>query len=109
MRVHVLKCWPESFGAILSGMKKYEVRKDDRGFMVGDVLRLREWEPAIRAYIGTPGVWEQLPACAGEYTGRAAYFMVTFKTHGGSWGLPPEVCVLGINPTTAPKEHSVSP
>jgi hypothetical protein len=76
--VHELKTWPEPFGAMSRGEKRYEVRVDDRGFRVGDLLHLREWEPATQAYTG----WDLL--C-----------LVTYKTSGGSFGLPKELCVLG--------------
>lgn len=42
-RVHDLKCLPDYFEAVISGAKTHETRKDDRGFKVGDILRLREW------------------------------------------------------------------
>ena len=38
MAEHILKTWPNSFDAIASGNKRFEYRKDDRGFEVGDVL-----------------------------------------------------------------------
>ncbi len=50
---HVLKCWPDSFRAIASGRKRFEVRRDDRGgFAVGDLLHLDEWDPAMGRYTG---------------------------------------------------------
>jgi len=39
---HVLKTDPEVFEALVSGRKTYELRRDDRGFAVGDRLTLRE-------------------------------------------------------------------
>jgi len=52
-KVHDLKCWPESFNAIRSGRKRFEVRVDDgRDYGVGDILRLREWDPDTAAYTG---------------------------------------------------------
>jgi hypothetical protein len=50
-RVHELKCWPVYFQDVRSGRKNFEVRENDRGFRVGDVLRLREWDPS-RGYSG---------------------------------------------------------
>jgi hypothetical protein len=49
---HELKTWPEYFEAIVNGDKTFELRKDDRGFKVGDVLRLREWNPEKKFYSG---------------------------------------------------------
>ena len=43
--VHELKTLPEFFGAVAWGKKTFEVRRDDRGFEVGDVLVLREYDP----------------------------------------------------------------
>lgn len=42
---HQLKIWPEFFARVRGGFKAYEVRKNDRGFRVGDRLILREWSP----------------------------------------------------------------
>lgn len=39
---HELKTWPVFFEAVWSGDKTFEIRKNDRGFRVGDWLRLRE-------------------------------------------------------------------
>lgn len=43
MTTHELKCWPEYFGPLADGRKTFEVRLDDRGFAVGDVLWFREY------------------------------------------------------------------
>ena len=45
MKTHALKTHPEPFAAVCLGHKTCEVRKDDRGFKVGDVLLLEEYEP----------------------------------------------------------------
>ena len=50
--VHELKCWPEYFEALLVGTKTFELRFDDRGYQVGDLLRLREWDPNRCVYTG---------------------------------------------------------
>lgn len=42
--IHELKILPEYFHAVKVGAKPFEVRKDDRPFEVGDVLRLREFD-----------------------------------------------------------------
>ena len=43
--IHELKILPEYYNAVKSGKKKFELRKDDRGFAEGDSLRLNKWTP----------------------------------------------------------------
>lgn len=45
MKLHELKCWPDGFAQIVDGGKRWELRHNDRGFEVGDLLQLREWKP----------------------------------------------------------------
>ena len=42
-QVHELKIYPKYFNPILEGKKSFEIRKDDRGFQVGDKVILKEW------------------------------------------------------------------
>lgn len=107
-RVHLLKCWPEGFRAIKSAAKRYEVRKDDRGYMVGDILNLREFEPTPSAKRWTAdGTWytpnAEYQCGTGRFTGEELWVRVTYKTPGGSFGLPADVCVLGIALSEEPK------
>lgn len=41
--VHQLKIAPEFYQAVIEGKKKFEIRKNDRGFKVGDAFVLREY------------------------------------------------------------------
>ena len=45
MTTHELKIAPGYYEDVRSGLKRAEVRRDDRGFQVGDVLTLRKWAP----------------------------------------------------------------
>jgi hypothetical protein len=50
--IHDLKCWPEHFQAVKSGIKPFELRKDDRDYDVGDILHLREFDPSTEQFTG---------------------------------------------------------
>lgn len=87
MKTHDLKTWPKYFDKLLDGSKQFEIRKNDRGFEVGDTLNLREWDPhAIR---------EWSTGYRGEYTGRNMRVEVTYLTDNGEW-LQPGYVVMGI-------------
>lgn len=62
MTTHELKSWPEQFEAISNETKRFELRFNDRGFEVGDILYLREWQPAENGLVARND--------AGSYTGR---------------------------------------
>lgn len=76
--IHELKCWPEVFQDIYIGTKEFEVRKNDRGFKVGDHLHLREWNPK-----------------RGEYTGRHIVKRITYILQS-QFGLPEDICVMQL-------------
>lgn len=80
MRTHELKTVPPHFGDVERGAKRVEVRLDDRGFAVGDVLILREYDPA-----------------SGEYTGRVCEVLVTHIL-AGFVGLAPGYVALSLEP-----------
>jgi hypothetical protein len=42
---HSLKTWPEYFEAIWDGRKTFDIRVNDRGFLVGCRLNLIEYDP----------------------------------------------------------------
>jgi hypothetical protein len=52
MATHELKSWPSQFQAMWTGRKRAEFRRDDRGYQVGDLLELREWDPDEQRYTG---------------------------------------------------------
>lgn len=84
MAFHELKTWPAFFEAVMSGSKTFEIRRDDRGFGVCDVLALREWDPA-----------EQ------RYSGRALTVEVSYVLRNAvNFGLREGFAVLGLNVAT---------
>lgn len=88
MRTHELKTWPSYFDSVERGYKTFEVRKNDRDYASGDLLVLREFDPAVQGAGIAPG----------RYTGRTLTVEVTHVLHGGRFGLDPAWCVLGIKP-----------
>lgn len=98
-RVHVLKAWPEPFAAVVRGVKRFEVRKDDRGFEVGDRLVLREYEPIVGVSVnGAPAAgvatWEGV---RGSFTGRVVVAEVPYLLRGPAWGLPAGLVVMSLD------------
>ena len=79
--VHDLKILPEHFADVFEGSKRAEVRKNDRGFAVGDLLTLREWIP---------------DAHASNYTGRHCVARVTHVLYLAA-GLAGVYVVLSID------------
>ena len=49
---HELKTVQPYFNDVRTGKKKFEVRKNDRGFKVGDELILKEYNKDTNAYTG---------------------------------------------------------
>lgn len=72
-----LKILPKYFEEVLSGVKTFELRKNDRNFNTEDILKLREYEN-------------------GQYTGRVIRRRVTYILHGGCYGLEEGYVILGI-------------
>ncbi len=97
-REHKLKTWPEPFQAVIAGAKRFEVRRDDRGFAVGDTLRLEEYVPSppsdVSVLLGSPST------PTGAYTGRAAVFLVTYMIEGTRWGLEDGFVAMSLELST---------
>ncbi|HDT5931124.1 TPA: DUF3850 domain-containing protein [Enterobacter kobei] len=49
---HNLKIWPEYFAAVRDGLKRAELRWNDREYQAGDTLYLCEWDPNEEAFTG---------------------------------------------------------
>jgi hypothetical protein len=81
-KVHILKTWPVYYADIADGPKRFEYRKNDRDFQVGDALMLKEWDPD-----------EEL------YTGNEMGAVITYVLREAP-GLPEGYAVLGIDVVT---------
>ena len=101
MANHSLKCHPGPFDAIVSGVKTFEYRENDRDFMVGDTLELSEFDPSLVKDADTYG--------DPRYTGAVEYVRVTYIIHGPRFGISVGFCVMSIekieqNPPNRAKE-----
>lgn len=78
VNVHELKILQKYYKHVLSGEKKFEIRKDDRDYDVGDIILLREWD--------------------GEsYTGRQVYKRITYILRDAEkFGLKKGYCILSL-------------
>ncbi len=77
---HVLKCISEYYTAIALGDKMFEVRKDDRGYEIGDWIWLVETLKITN-----------------EETGRTqGPFEITYILHGGIFGIEEGYCIMQL-------------
>lgn len=91
-QVHELECWPPHWEDVDSERKRVEIRRNDRGYQVGDVLVLREWNPEMLiSEIGLDG----------PYTGRVCHRTVTHVLHGGEFGLAGGYVALSLASTVS--------
>lgn len=90
-RVHELKCWPSAFRELIAGTKTFEYRRNDRDYTVGDVLRIREWDPYVHSQAGSLDRWAQDKAY-----GREVKALITHIAHGGQFEIPIGFCVMSI-------------
>lgn len=74
---HFLKTHPEPFRATETGVKRFEFRRNDRNFVVGDTLVLQEFTP------------EQ------GYSGKEIRRSVDYILHSG-FGLPDGYCIMSL-------------
>lgn len=50
-KTHKLKTHPEHFQKVWDGIKTFEIRRDDRGFEIGDTVILDEYDPDLKIYL----------------------------------------------------------
>lgn len=80
--VHELKTWEKYYRLIEKGEKPFELRKNDRGFLPGHELLLREYKHQTQSY-----------------TGRTLRRKITYilnSDEGGEFGLKQGYCIMGL-------------
>jgi hypothetical protein len=75
MAVHELKSWREYYAPLVVYSKRFEIRRADREFAVGDYLVLREFDPDTNDGEGT-------------YTGRAVVARVRYVLEASDEAVP---------------------
>ncbi len=79
MTIHELKILPEYFDAVRCGDKRFEIRKNDRNYHSGDILRLKEWDGE-------------------KYTGEELDAFVRYIYYGiDEYGLAEGYCIMSID------------
>lgn len=77
MKWHELKILPEYFSEVKKGTKRFELRKNDRDFKVGDSVMLNEWT-------------------GGKYTGRCSFHIISYVLKDcPEYGLKDGYCIFG--------------
>lgn len=77
--IHHLKTLPKYFIATATKHKTFEVRDNDKGFGVGDILCLKEWFPDDQ-----------------RYSGRELFCYVEYIMQGGQFGIADSHVVMSI-------------
>lgn len=88
MKIHKLKTDTEVFSMSFSGIKPWEIRKNDRGFEVGDLIILQETK-----YSGE----EMRNGKPLEYTGRELSRIISYILRPGAYGLHPDWVIMTVD------------
>jgi len=80
--VHELKTWSSYFNLVQSGEKPFELRLNDRGFLAGHELLLREYNPHTQTYTGQ--------------TLRRKITYVLQNSEAEEFGLKPGYCIMAL-------------
>ena len=89
LKIHELKTWPKYFHEVKSGVKKFEIRKFDRDFRVGDELILREFVPENYYEDQTEKEY---------FTGNICHRRIDYLLSDSKFGIQEGYVVLGISP-----------
>lgn len=85
---HELKVLSYLFPDLESGVKTFEVRRNDRDYQVGDTLILKEW--------GFGGYGMTDHDLTQTFTGKQVERTVTYILPGGKFGIDEEYVVMAI-------------
>lgn len=89
MKIHELKTDPDVFDAVSRGEKTFEIRRDDRGFEVGDKLILKKTvHTGAEMAAGAPLYFE----------GEPESYWVTYILRGPIYGLADGWVIMSIEP-----------
>lgn len=77
--IHKLKTWINFYKDIELGMKRFEIRKNDRDFKIDDILVLQEYNNITN-----------------QYTGKEKTVKVDYMLEGGQFGLEEGYVILGF-------------
>jgi len=80
---HRVKTWPPFFRDALLGKKPFELRINDRGYLVDDILVQEEYDPVLKDYTGM------------KHRQRITY-VLRWQDVPSSWGLKEGWCILGL-------------
>ena len=78
MKIHELKILPEYYDAVRCGDRRFEIRKNDRDYHTGDILRLKEWDGE-------------------KYTGEELDALVRYVLYDWTGGLQDGYCIMSID------------
>ena len=83
--IHKVKCRTNYYDAIVAGDKKFDVRRDDRGYQKGDILHLQKYDGDKLRYV---------TSSHGEpYSIQKP---IKYILTGGQFGIEPGYVVLGF-------------
>lgn len=50
--IHSIKIYPQYYKDVMLGLKKFEIRKNDRNYQERDILFLNEYDPETKKFTG---------------------------------------------------------
>ena len=88
---HKLKTQAEYFEAVQRGEKKFEIRRNDRGYQKGDILKLQKLKAGETRYYQMDGYGTDAKPVSIDVE-------VTYILSGGQFGLDSNWVVMSIEP-----------